>query len=39
MEEQTNRTARLVAVVAATLISLACGTNVRCLLLRTYGRT
>jgi len=38
MEEQTNRTARLVAVVAATLISLACGTNVRNLLLNAHGR-
>jgi len=29
MEEQTHRTARLIAVIAATIVSLACGTNVR----------
>lgn len=29
MEEQTHRTARLIAVIAATTTSLACGTNVR----------
>jgi len=28
MEEQSHRTARLIAVIAATIVSLACGTNV-----------